>query len=165
MRFLLSLCFFLFLGVSYAQENLRVSLRDYEKQKIQMSFLDATPLQAKYDIGFYGIDLAVENTSTYLSGSVTLRAKVLSESLDTFAFHLHTAMNIDTIWFSKANTKRTSLAFVTDSQTHERFVLLPKSKKNEVLDIQVVYHGLADSKKGFLTGISHNAYGGGIVWT
>ncbi|MEG1762789.1 MAG: M1 family aminopeptidase, partial [Bacteroidales bacterium] len=165
MRFLLSLYFFLFLGVSYAQENLRISLRDYEKQKIQMSFLDATPLQAKYDIGFYGIDLAVENTSTYLSGSVTLRAKVLSESLDTFAFHLHTAMNIDTIWFSKANTKRTSLAFVTDSQTHERFVLLPKSKKNEVLDIQVVYHGLADSKKGFLTGISHNAYGGGIVWT
>lgn len=155
------LCF----GISLAQEDALYKFRDSEKRMMKSHGLDATPLQQKYDVIFYGIDLAMENTSTYLDGSVTIRAKILSESLDTFAFHLHSSLLIDSILFSKAQNINV-VSFASDTQTAERFAFLTGVKRDDLIDIQVFYHGLPQSKVGFLAGISHGTYGrSSIVWT
>jgi aminopeptidase N len=61
----------------------------------------ATPqhqqLMNMYDVTFYGLDLALERNSIFISGSVTTKAKVKSSLLSVFAFELHPNFDITSV--------------------------------------------------------------------
>ncbi|MEJ8757899.1 M1 family aminopeptidase [Pontibacter sp. H259] len=61
----------------------------------------ATPqhmaLMNMYDVTFYGLDLALERNSIFISGSVTTHAKVKSKPLSVFAFELHPNFTIQSV--------------------------------------------------------------------
>ena len=53
-----------------------------------------------YDVTFYFLDLEVSNSSTFVSGNVTIEA-VATTGMDTLAFELIGAHTIDSIIFNK----------------------------------------------------------------
>jgi len=61
----------------------------------------ATPqhqqLMNMYDVTFYGLDLALERNSIFISGTVTTRAKVKGNPLSVFAFELHPNFTISAV--------------------------------------------------------------------
>ena len=58
-----------------------------------------SPLMDNYDITFYWLDIEVSNTTTFVSGNVTINAKA-EVAIDTFAFELISVMDIDSILFN-----------------------------------------------------------------
>jgi aminopeptidase N len=55
-----------------------------------------SPLMDNYDVTFYWLDIEVSNTTTFVSGNVTIHAEAVV-TLDTFAFELITVMDIDSL--------------------------------------------------------------------
>ncbi|TXK46442.1 T9SS type A sorting domain-containing protein [Pontibacter qinzhouensis] len=51
----------------------------------------------QYDVSFYKLDLELERNTTYIAGSVTTVANLTTARLDTFAFELHEAHQIDSV--------------------------------------------------------------------
>ncbi|MGZ5304677.1 MAG: hypothetical protein ACXWDO_11230, partial [Bacteroidia bacterium] len=91
----------------------------------------------QYDVNLYGLDLNLTNTSNYIIGSGTIKAKVTAQKLDTFAFELHQDLIIDSIYI---NSKK---YLVSSSRTNgEVQVKLQNSiAKNTDLIAQIFYHG------------------------
>lgn len=53
-----------------------------------------------YDVNFYKLDVALEKTSTYISGNTLIQAKSRVAALDTFAFELHQNLVIDSVYIN-----------------------------------------------------------------
>ncbi len=68
-----------------------------EMMKNYYSFQTMDPLEEKYDVKFYFLDLDVENNTTHIFGNTTIRAKVTAASLDTFAVELVPELTIDSV--------------------------------------------------------------------
>ncbi len=108
------------------------------------------PLSDAYDVKFYGIDLEVDNTSIYLSGSVTIGATVAVTELDTFVFELHSDYTIDSI---KVNGIAES--YIRDYD--DVIVLLSSAlTESDWIEAQIYYHGQINTT-GW-SGIMHNEF-------
>ncbi|MER2999552.1 M1 family aminopeptidase [Pontibacter populi] len=59
-------------------------------------------LMNMYDVTFYGLDLALERNSAYITGSVTTHATVKSSPLSVFAFELHPSFTIESVTINGA---------------------------------------------------------------
>ncbi|HLK97410.1 MAG TPA: hypothetical protein VK364_06550, partial [Hymenobacter sp.] len=51
----------------------------------------------RYDITYYKLDIALENNSRDVAGSVRLRARTLAQPLDSLAFELYSTISIDSV--------------------------------------------------------------------
>ena len=110
-----------------------------------------TSLQQEYDVKWYFLDIHVQNTSTWLSGNVTIKAEVVSSVMDTFSFHLSDAYIIDSI---KVNDVKKNFVKRGDE------CLLPDLAlpTGEVFDVQIFYYGSVNTGDPFFSGISTGAH-------
>jgi aminopeptidase N len=117
----------------------------FKRQKLNLKILP-TPLQSKYDMKWYFMNLHVENTSTYIEGDVTLKSQVTANILDTFSFHLHQVYTIDSILVNGQKKN-----FI--SRLHERLIPNLNLLQNSLFDVQIFYHGNSNSGDGMFVGI------------
>jgi aminopeptidase N len=118
-------------------------------------------LMEKYDVTFYFLDLTVENNTVYLSGSVTIKAKSLVNSLDTIAFELYPGLTIDQI----------TLDNIPHSFDRDDYlVTVPLDAPvglGSYFSIKITYHGMPPTG-GFFSGIStalNPEYQKDVTWT
>ncbi len=113
-----------------------------------------------YDVSFYLIDIEVTNTSTYISGNVSIDAEAVVV-LDTFAFELIAEQTIDQIYVE--GVEYTSWSRDGDN------VLVPVNAidAGTTFTAQIYYHG-APPSGGFFSGVSTahaNAWNQDVTWT
>lgn len=93
----------------------------------------------QYDVTFYWLDLHLERTSTYVEGNVLIKAQVLTSQLDTFAFELDQAMQVDSIFLDGQPVPLTNL---TLSNQNERNLVLPTPiSQGQFFAVKIYYHG------------------------
>jgi len=113
-----------------------------------------------YDVTFYWIDIEVSNTSTYVSGNVSINAEAVVV-IDTFAFELITDQTIDQIYVE--GVEYTSWSRDGDN------VLVPVSDiaAGTAFTAQIYYHGQPPSG-GFFSGVTtdySSSWGKNVSWT
>ncbi len=130
-------------------------------QKIQRSTIKQSPLLNQYDVSFYHLNLQVEDTTTYLSGNVIIKARTMVSSMNTFVFELIDEMIIDSIL---VNGLKQSFIHTAD----EVFVSLSTTPAfHEMIEVNVFYHGLPPAG-GFFTGVNidtNEIWNTPVVWT
>jgi len=125
----------------------------------QMDFME------KYDVVFHDLNLNVERTSTYISGSVKTVAKSRVIALDTFMFQLHTNLLVDSVLGYK-NQKLTVVR-----QGDVALVLLDSIYTfNQLIEVKIYYHGTPPSAASAAIGNgfsnkSSPTYSNQITWS
>jgi hypothetical protein len=87
----------------FAQQNTLLSeknCRDHNQTTAKLGFSGhkQSSLLNDYDVHFYFLDIALENTSTYISGKVLIHSNVVSATLDTFALELIDELTVDSVF-------------------------------------------------------------------
>jgi len=104
----LLLLLFTCLGLRNAQAQQLSSCAESRIRSAQRQAV-ATPghqrLMNQYDITFYKLDLQLERNSTFISGNVTLAAKVRTAPLTAFAFELHPNFQLDSVLVNGARER------------------------------------------------------------
>ena len=119
------------------------------------------PMLFDYDVSFYHLDIEVSDTTTYVAGSVLINAIVVAETLDTFAFELINAIQIDSVVFNGSNS-----SFI--HETDECFVIpdiVPIL--NEPFSAKIYYHGMPPPG-GFFNGVTtayDSLFNTHVTWT
>jgi aminopeptidase N len=118
-------------------------------------------LMSNYDVKFYKLDLEVSDTSTYLSGSVSILVQVIKEPFNEFILELLDLYTIDSILVDGANTDfihQNSEITISSHVNHEI---------NSLVNIQVFYSGSANMDNS-IRGIFNKKsiqFGKNITWT
>lgn len=142
----------LFCFGAYAQ---RVSINEssvkcsHLKNNNQITFKVAPQPQKMndYDVKFYWLDVALERTSTYISGNVTINAEVQNNPLDTFIVELIDALVIDS---AKINN---TIQTVVHSGGLVKIPMGSAMPTGTDFSAQIFYHGTPVSS-GFFAGMS-----------
>ncbi|MBC7382110.1 MAG: T9SS type A sorting domain-containing protein [Bacteroidia bacterium] len=130
---------------------------------------NASPLQMqlmeKYDVIFHHLDLHIERTDNFVSGSVRTIAKSKVLHLDTFAFQLYNSLSVDSVINSAGkNLKFTRVGDIAYVKFTEPVI------NDNFFDAKIFYHGFAPSGNnaaignGFSNGVSAT-YGNRITWS
>ena len=107
-----------------------------------------TPLLNKYDVGFYFLDLNVENDTSFLWGNVGIKARALSAPLDTFALEFLDGMPIDSVFIN--NIPRNVLR-----ENDEIFIPIdPPIDSGAVFSAKIYYHGTPETGDFFSGGVT-----------
>ncbi len=122
------------------------------------------PLENKYDLKFYHLNLNVERNTLFISGNVRSIAKVVAASLDSFAFVLHTNHTIDSVYVNGAKrnfVRRDSLVCATAGTA------IPQ---NTLFDAIVYYKGTCPTGGGAAIGDGYNlatspSWGNQVTWS
>lgn len=95
-----------------------------------------------YDVKFYGLDLIVLNTTTYLEGNVRIKAEV-KNPIDTFVCQLVNEYNIDSIKYNNSN--------ITFSHSNAVvYAILPNTlNAGEFVDLTIYYKGNAGTNQNY----------------
>ncbi len=134
--------------------------------KHQQAFLrsaqvSTNPHYAKYDVGFYWLDIALERNSVALSGFVEIKGKSLVSSLDTLCLELHPDLMVDSVRLNNGlavYVRDTSLLYV---------LINPGLQLNEAFSVRIFYQGTPPTG-GFFAGIStavSTQWGNEVTWT
>ncbi len=102
----------------------------------------ATIEENDYDVKHLKFNLALTNTSTYVSGDVTTTALVTSTTMPVYAFELDFAITIDSFKLNGA------LMPVTSAGAVRKVTLSSALAQNAVFTAQVFYHGAATAGNG-----------------
>jgi aminopeptidase N len=105
-----------------------------------------------YDVHFYGIDLEVNDTSTFVQGSTEISVSAVEE-IDEVVFELSNSMTVDSIFIDGAKVP-------AYSHGNDLVRITPEVplKAGMHFSTRIYYHG-AGGKSGFFSGIS-NRYDG-----
>ncbi|MBL7935752.1 MAG: hypothetical protein JNM51_08110, partial [Bacteroidia bacterium] len=90
--------------------------KNLSSSKVQSSASVTAPAENMYDLKFYHLNLNIERNSLFVSGNVKSLAKVVTLSLDSFAFVLHENHTIDSVYVNGAKrnfVRRDSLVLAT----------------------------------------------------
>jgi len=115
----------------------------------------------EYDVNFYFLDINLERTSTYVSGNVSIHAKVTSALLDTFVCELSSALTVDSV---KINNQIKTFNRIGD-EVH--IPINPGFSNNTPFVAQVFYKGTPPSG-GFFSGMSNAtspSWGNQVTWS
>ena len=96
----------LLLCISYSLHSQRTYNCEANKVSYSEKHIISKPinnLENNYDVKFYKIDLNVSNTSTFISGSVTINAVVQNNILDTIVFELINSLTVDSLFVNGIN--------------------------------------------------------------
>ena len=124
----------------------------------------AVPKENMYDLKFYHLNINVERNSLSVSGNVKSLAKVVTASLDSFAFVLHQNHTIDSVYVQGAKrnfVRRDSLVLATAGTS------IPQ---NQVFEAIVYYRGTCPSGASAAIGNGYNAgtsgaWGNQVTWS
>ena len=136
-----------------------ISLNKANATNAQMDFME------KYDVVFHDLNLNVERTSTYISGSVKTITKSKISALDTFMFQLHANLIVDSV-FGYKNQKLQVIR-----QGDIALVLLDSVYTfNQLIEVKIYYHGTPPSAASAAigNGFSNKAsptYSNQITWS
>ena len=135
------------------------------KQSInKTSSTSSIPLENKYDLKFYHLNVNVERNTSYISGNVLTKALVVATSLDSFAFVLHQNHTIDSVYVNGVRQN-----FVRRDSLASASVGSPISQ-NQLFDAVVYYRGTAPTGgaaaigDGYSTGTS-GSWGNQVSWS
>ncbi len=152
-----------------AQEHLCAKHKQISSAKISQyqSQKSSLPPQGahenEYDVKFVHLDVNVERTNKYISGSVKTVAKVSAASLDTFVTILHLNHAIDSIRFNGALLS----AIRKDSMV--KVVVNPSLPQNTSFTVQIWYKGTAPTGGSAIgSGFSNQtsgAWGNQATWS
>ena len=122
------------------------------------------PPESKYDLKFYKLNLNVERNTTFISGNVLSKAKVVVASLDTFAFLLHQNFTIDSVYVNGAKRN-----FIRKDSLIKATAGTP-ILQNQLFDAIVYYKGTAPSGGGAAIGDGYSAgtsgsWGNQVSWS
>ncbi|MDW8345627.1 MAG: M1 family aminopeptidase [Bacteroidia bacterium] len=120
-----------------------------------------SPLVHQYDVKFYFLDLEVYNTSTTVSGNVTIKAKA-TVTMDTFVVELLSNMTVDSV---KINGNIKSFIHADD---HVYVLLGTSIAAHTLFDAQIYYHGTPPNPTGFFGGIfnrTSSTWGNQVTYT
>lgn len=95
-----------------------------------------------YDVKHLKFNLALTNTSTYVSGDVTTTAQVTVTTMPVYAFELDAAITIDSFKLNGV------LMPVTSAGAVRKVTLSSALAQNTVFTAQVFYHGAATAGNG-----------------
>jgi aminopeptidase N len=118
-------------------------------------------LMEDYDVTFYFLDVAVENNSVYIDGTVTIKAISLVNSLDTFAFELYSGLDINSVYVND---------IVQSFGRNDYLVTVPLTSpvpEGNLLTVKIDYQGTPPSG-GFFSGITtdyNSDYQKNVTWT
>ncbi len=123
-----------------------------------------TPPENQYDLKFYHLNINVERNSLFISGNVKSTAKVMTTSLDSFAFVLHQNHTIDSVYVNgakRAFIRRDSLVLATAGTP----IL-----QNQLFDAIVYYKGTCPSGGAAAIGNGYNidtspSWGNEVSWS
>ncbi len=163
MRLVISLIIFLYLDLfsikstntkSLAELNYYCSKEVYHTDRNNL-------LMSNYDVKFYKLDLEVSDTSTYLSGSVTVLVKVIEEPFNEFILELLDLYTVDSVLVNGINadfTHQNSEIVINSDKIHE---------VNSLVNIQVFYFGSVNSESSYPGIYNKEGYplGKNITWT
>ncbi len=146
-----------------AQQNRTVSC-SYLKQHMNAAARPtvASPAENDYDVQYVKLDLAVTNTSTYISGNAFTRAKVVSATMPAYVFELTSLLTIDSV---KVNGQ---LRTVTTNDSIRTVTLPTAFNQGDVFTVQVWYRGAPVYANGFFSGISNDVsptWGAHVTYT
>ena len=112
------------------------------------------------DVNYYKLDLTITTSPNYLSGSVTLIARVDTSDINSLFLDLAENMIVDSILIAE-----TIPAQFNHLANKINIVLDRSYSMNEILSITVFYQGLPNSYNGFLGFIFdvHNGYP--VIWS
>ncbi len=147
------------------------SQKDYTCSKLQglehMNFKNtklarlADPRLNDYNVGFYFIDLAADNSSTAVAGTVTIKALAEKNNMAEFVIELADELSVSEILVNGA----------TSSFSHENNLIVvnlaaPVSVGQQ-LEVAITYGGTPPTDQGFFSGISRDfgPYNIPVTWT
>lgn len=158
--FCISLSMFSQRGSEYCAQGKRNAM-----QQRNISTLKSRSIESdKYDLHYHKLNLNMSNSSTYISGSVVFKAKVIAAQMDKFEFDLHSSLDIDSIRFNGI------LVNATDNGGL-RSVNLPMSlQQQDEFEAIIHYKGLPTSVPGAAigSGITNDvspSWGARVTWT
>lgn len=120
-----------------------------------------TQLMNQYDVHYYKLDVALERTSTFIRGNVTIKAISQVQFLDTFGLELHPNLTIDSV---KANGVTQTVLRNGNAVSIPLTQSIPQGL--EVV-VQVFYKGTPPSG-GFFSGLSNDSsprWGNQATWS
>jgi len=104
-----------------------------------------TPTE-QYDVKFYGLDLNVSDTSTYLSGSVSIYALASADGLEQVRLELSALLTVDSV---RSGGEDVDFLHTED----ELFINLSETAgTGDVISLTVYYHGLGTGS-GITSGV------------
>jgi aminopeptidase N len=122
------------------------------------------PLENKYDLKFYHLNVNVERNTLFISGNVRSRAQVVAASLDTFAFVLHENHTIDSVYVNGAKRN-----FVRQDSLVKATAGTPIAQ-NQLFDAIVYYKGTCPTGGSAAIGDGYNlatspSWGNQVTWS
>ena len=135
-----------------AQE--RQTLEMFKQQAFNPEYSWQSKFLFDYDVHFYGLDISVSPSSTFISGNVTIGVSSIVDKLDTFAVELIPEMAIDSAFLGG-----NKLVTPTRKGDNVLFHIQTIQNKGTHFSVKIYYHGTSPSG-GFFSGIStaYNSY-------
>lgn len=122
------------------------------------------PLENKYDLKFYHLNVNVERNTLFISGNVKSTAQVVAASLDTFAFVLHENHTIDSVYVNGAKRN-----YVRQDSLVKATAGTPIAQ-NQLFDAIVYYKGTCPTGGSAAIGDGYNmgtspSWGNQVTWS
>jgi aminopeptidase N len=164
-----SLGFLFFFGLNQLQaqhfcSDTKQAQLNHNLYKANASSVEMLQME-KYDVYFHHLKVAVERTSTYISGSVVTAAKSRVSGLDTFVVQLYSSLIVDSV----IGSNNTQLSFYRTGDIV--YILLAQSVQTEQkFSLEIFYHGTPPSQQSAAIGqgFSNKAsptYGNQVTWS
>lgn len=144
--------------------NKQMALAQSVKKTSSAQSVNSVPLENKYDLKFYHLNVNVERTTSFISGNVKSKALVVVASLDSFAFVLHQNHTIDSVYVNGVRKN-----FVRRDSLVNASVGTP-ILQNQLFDAIVYYHGTAPTGGAAAIGDGYSAgqsgsWGNQVSWS
>jgi aminopeptidase N len=117
-----------------------------------------------YDVHNYHLAIAAENNTLDIIGATTIGSKIVGLGLDTFAFELHSAHNIDSVMYN-------GIVLPSWHVTDMGYAKMPTIiATNTLVNITIYYHGTCTQTGSSAIGYGFNtanspSWGNSVVWS
>ena len=158
MKTILSLIFALVFLISNAQVNNYEGHKCGHTHSLETKSINAiNPLMNNYDVKYMKLNLSVTNTTTYVSGNVDFKAKVINNPIDTFVFELKNSLTIDSVIVGGQS--------ITYNRTGDLVFVYLQSviALGNYINAEVYYHG--NSTGGGMSEGTSGSWGNQAMWT
>ena len=136
-----------FCGGISAQESLTTKYcADSKISKLKTAKTTVANLaEDEYDMQYVKFNISLTNLSTFISGDVTTKAKVVASSMPAYVFELHNELTVDSVFIN-------GLKMTATTNGNLRTVAMPTALiQNSMFTAQVFYHGQPTPGAGFFT--------------
>ncbi len=133
---------------AYSVAQQRQTFEIFKQQVFNPEYSWQSKFIFDYDVHFYGLDISVSPSSTYVSGNVTIGVSSLVNKLDTFAVELIPEMAIDSAFMGGEK-----LVAPTRKGDNVLFPIQTIQNKGTHFSVKIYYHGTSPTG-GFFSGVT-----------